>query len=317
MIKSVTITYLDEIRCLFSGISPDHMRSLWTKYGVLEPKYFFKPNYKLGRWDGKRRFFSDTGITFIILIPEIIKILERLGYTNFAVKDKRKTYSIEFKPVDENYFVDYDITLAQHQVEAVNSILDNYGGVIRAGTGAGKTIITAALCDVFNKQNLLTIVVVPNYDLVTQTINTFKRCGVDVGEFSGREKNVECLNVVTTWQALQNNPDILKLFKVFILDECFHPDTKVLTIDGWKPIKSLQVGNKIINYCETTKTFKEDVIEKVHENLVKSSFEDMYEVTFDNGASVKVTGNHEFLTSNRGWVRCDELTEIDDIIALS
>ena len=212
MNKTVTVTYLDEVRCLFSGISPDHMKKLWQQYGVFEPKYFFKPNYKLGRWDGKKRFFSDTGITFITLVPEIVEYLQKQGYTNLTVRDKRKKFQIEFDKIDTDYFLHRDIILADHQVAAINALLENYGGVLRAGTGAGKTIITAALCNTFNQSELNVIVIVPNYDLVLQTIKSFERCGVDVGEFSGKKKDVEHSNVISTWQALQNNPDVLKFY---------------------------------------------------------------------------------------------------------
>lgn len=220
MIKTVTVTCLDEVRCLFNGISPDHMKQLWQKYGVFTPKYFFSPEYKLKRWDGKKRFFSETGLTFITLIPEIVEFLQHHGYNDFAIRDKRKKFEIDLRLITADHFSHRDITLATHQVEAINALVDNGGGVLRAGTGAGKTIITAALCDKFNASNLSCVVIVPNYDLVLQTMATFERCGVDVGEFSGKNKDVEHVNVISTWQALQNNPDVLKLFNVLILDEC-------------------------------------------------------------------------------------------------
>jgi superfamily II DNA or RNA helicase len=196
------------------------MKTLWQEYGIFAPKYFFNPNYKLKRWDGKKRFFSETGITFITLLPEIIEFLQQQGYTSFAVRDKRKKFEIELEHITADYFSHKQITLADHQVAAINALFDNYGGVLRAGTGAGKTIITAALCDKFNQKNLNAIVIVPNYDLVLQTVAAFQRCGVDVGEFSGKKKDVEHANVISTWQALQNNSDVLKLFNVLILDEC-------------------------------------------------------------------------------------------------
>jgi intein/homing endonuclease len=39
----------------------------------------------------------------------------------------------------------------------------------------------------------------------------------------------------------------------------------------------------------------------------------MYEIQFDNGTVLEVTGNHKFLTDT-GWVRADELTENHNII---
>jgi intein/homing endonuclease len=42
----------------------------------------------------------------------------------------------------------------------------------------------------------------------------------------------------------------------------------------------------------------------------------MYELEFNNGSIIKVTGNHKFLT-NSGWVRADELTDEHDIISFN
>lgn len=218
--NKVTITFINEYNCLFSGLLRQHYDYLYNKYGFLTDKHFFHPLFKLGRWDGRKRFFSQNGLTAVNLSQEIITKLKEFGYVNFSLVDKRKEYAIEFSPVDENYFLNKGITLGNHQVEAINALLGNYGGILRAGTGAGKTIITSALCKIFNEQGLPTVVIVPNYDLVTQTKETFVRCGVDVGEYSGKLKNVDHYNVISTWQAIQHNPDVLKMFRSVILDEC-------------------------------------------------------------------------------------------------
>jgi intein/homing endonuclease len=98
-----------------------------------------------------------------------------------------------------------------------------------------------------------------------------------------------------------------------IVDECFDGESKVLTTHGYVPIKNIKAGDKVINYCEQTATFKEDTVIKQHRNLTVSSIEKMYEMEFDNGSVIKVTGNHKFLT-NLGWCRADELTENHEIV---
>jgi superfamily II DNA or RNA helicase len=218
--NKITITILNEYDCLFSGLHRQHYDYLYEKYGIFTDKYFFHPLYKLGRWDGKKRFFSKNGMTCVNLSQDIIKTLQEFGYKNFNLVDKRKEYTIEFKNIDENYLSHKNITLGSHQVDAINAVLHNYGGIIRAGTGAGKTIITAVLCDLFNKQGFKTVVIVPNYDLVTQTKETFNRCDVDVGEYSGKLKDIDHANIIASWQAIQHNVDVLKMFTVVILDEC-------------------------------------------------------------------------------------------------
>lgn len=218
--NKVTVTFINEYNCYFAGLLRQHYDYFYNKYGFLTEKHFFHPLYKLGRWDGKKRFFSQNGMTAVNLATEIIEKLEEFGYTNFSLVDKRKQYTIEFHPIDENYFAHMELTLGKHQVESVNALLGNFGGILRAGTGAGKTIITAALCEILNNQGFKTIVIVPNYDLVTQTKETFVRCGVEVGEYSGKLKDINFNNAISTWQAIQHNPNILKAFAAVILDEC-------------------------------------------------------------------------------------------------
>jgi intein/homing endonuclease len=104
-----------------------------------------------------------------------------------------------------------------------------------------------------------------------------------------------------------------------MVDECLSGDTLITTPNGKVRIEDLNAGDKVINLCEKTNTYKEDTIVKVHKNLTNSATEKMFELYFDNGETIKVTANHKFLTSN-GWIRADELTpdvEIIDINNLS
>ena len=75
-------------------------------------------------------------------------------------------------------------------------------------------------------------------------------------------------------------------------------------------------GDKIINFCEKTKQYKEDTVVKVHKNLTNSQSEKMFELTFDNNQTIMVTANHKFLT-NKGWVRADELSNDIEIIDIN
>jgi hypothetical protein len=92
-----------------------------------------------------------------------------------------------------------------------------------------------------------------------------------------------------------------------IVDECFAGDMRVLTPGGYVPIKDIVAGDKVVNYSEHTNEFKIDTVTKQHTNLAKSNSEKMYELEFDTGAVIRVTGNHKFLT-NLGWCRADSLT---------
>jgi intein/homing endonuclease len=101
-----------------------------------------------------------------------------------------------------------------------------------------------------------------------------------------------------------------------MVDECFTADSKVLTPSGYVAIKDIKAGDTVINYSEDTKEFKTDIVVKQHINLTNSSSEKMYNLEFDNGSKIQVTGNHKFLT-NDGWIRADRLTKNHEIVYTS
>jgi len=187
------------------------------------------------------------------------------------------------------------------------------------------TITTATLsqlCEPYGRS----MVIVPSKDLVLQTEEDYKNVGLDVGVYYGDRKELGKTHTICTWQSLdaldKKTPDqsVLQLAEFIdgvtavIVDECFDGDMRVLTADkGYIPIKDIVSGDTIINYSEETQEFKVDTVVKTHTNLTKSSNEKMYELEFDNGVTINVTGNHKFLTTT-GWVRVDELTNAHDII---
>jgi superfamily II DNA or RNA helicase len=222
--KKCIITVKDEVWANISGVLPNEIEYLWNKFGVFVEGYFFAPKYKLGQWDGKIRFFEKTGKTYLRLLEEIIPYLEGWNY-DIELRDLRPAVS----PVEPTMQIDWfaghqwpngkNIQLRDYQVAAINDAIINTGGIILAATGAGKTLMTAAISDILGKQELRVMTVVPSADLVTQTVTTYRACGLDVGVYSGSEKDYHHQHVVSTWQALQNNPGILEMFQAFIWDE--------------------------------------------------------------------------------------------------
>ena len=191
------------------------------------------------------------------------------------------------------------------------------------------TITTATLAKVCESIGR-TLTIVPNKSLVEQTEEDFVNCGLDVGVYYGDRKDTNKTHTIATWQSLNildkksknSQEEILTLaeyldgVKTVMVDECFSGDTPVLTPNGYVPIADLKVGDRVINFCEATKTYKEDTIVKVHKNLTHSSNEEMLELAFDNSVTIRVTANHKFLT-DRGWVRADCLTEDMNIIDIN
>lgn len=213
-----TITVRDEVFCFVSGLKPSHLEHLEKKFAVYVDGYFFMPAYKLGRWDGKKKFFEKTGKTFIRFLPEIVEFLISEGY-DVQLEDRRKPVANPLGRASENQFAEKGIFLRPYQIGAVNILLDEGSGFIIAGTGAGKSLICASLADIYGNHGYKTITVVPSSDLVSQTADWYKVCGLDAGEYSGGKKEIDKQHVVATWQSLQNNPHLMSYFDMFIIDE--------------------------------------------------------------------------------------------------
>jgi superfamily II DNA or RNA helicase len=94
-----------------------------------------------------------------------------------------------------------NIELRDYQVETINKFIENPQCIQEIATGAGKTIITAALCQLVEPYGR-TITIVPNKSLVTQTEEDFLACNLDTGVYYGDRKEVGRYNTIATWQSL-------------------------------------------------------------------------------------------------------------------
>lgn len=236
MKRPVKITITSEVNCTITGLLPDHTNYFYDAYGKYAPNYFFQKRFKLGQWDGKIRYFHKAGKTFVYLLDEIVPKLYVFGYKVNLV-DHRVGAFVEIPQIDETY-ISYAINpktgkpykLRYYQVDAINAFTRAGHGIAIVGTGGGKTFTTAVLSDLYSKVGFKPIVVVPSINLVMQTIEEgFQPLELDVGEYSGDRKDINHASVVSTWQALQHNPEIMRQFDVAIVDECQGLKGQVLT----------------------------------------------------------------------------------------
>ena len=234
--RKCTLKILDEVNVVFIGLHPDHIGYLYEEFAVFAPNYFFNPKFKLGSWDGRIRFFHKTGKTYVNLLDDIIPKIVGLGY-KIDVNDGRESRNVEPKPIDENFFSHVinsrDKTpwvMRDYQIDFVNTLISHGGGVGVAGTGAGKTSMCAALARSYEEAaNYRSMIIVPDKNLTSQTRREYETFQIDVGEYSGTTKDLDHQHVVSTWQALQNNPAIIQEFQVVIVDECHGLKGQVLT----------------------------------------------------------------------------------------
>lgn len=209
-----TVVIKDEVNIKLENLSLEARRALVNAFKYQVPYARHLPSVRLGRWDGKVAYVQLGGSTYINLLPEIIPILEKFNYD--IEVDDRRTYStkFDFDTVHANTFSQYKwpkghvsegqpITLRDYQIEVINNFLNNPQCIQEVATGAGKTIITAALSHSVQKYGR-TVVIVPNKDLVTQTEADYQLIGLDVGVYFGERKEYGHQHTICTWQSLNN-----------------------------------------------------------------------------------------------------------------
>ena len=210
--KQCRIVIRDEVNIKLEGLDLDARRSLVNKFKYDVPYARYLPAVRLGRWDGKVSYFQLGGSTYVNLLPEIIPHLDKFNYDVDLDDQRDYRTTFDFAKVQEDTFSDHawpkghpqagkPIMLRDYQVEIVNGFLENPQCLQEIATGAGKTIMTAALSHSVEQYGR-SIVIVPNKSLVTQTEDDYRALGLDVGVYFGDRKEFGRQHTICTWQSL-------------------------------------------------------------------------------------------------------------------
>ena len=202
----------DEVNVKIEGLPVEVRRKIAKKFKFQVPYARYLPQYKLGRWDGTVGFFGLGGNGYVNHLDKIIQYLNEAGVEIEEVVDKREKFDLTFSKVDKNFFGNktwpkghqcegQKIELRDYQVDVINNFIKEPQSLQEVATGAGKTIITAALSSICEKFGR-TLVIVPNKGLVTQTEEDYINVGLDVGVYFGDRKELNRTHTICTWQSL-------------------------------------------------------------------------------------------------------------------
>ena len=239
--KSCKIVIKDEVNVKIEGLDLDVRKKLSNQFKYRIPYAVHMPAYKLGRWDGCVAFFQLGGSTYLNLLPEILPLLEQNRY-NIELDDRRQDYGeLVFDRVDETTFAHKSwptghvmagdpVVLRDYQIEVVNNFLENPQCLQEVATGAGKTLMTAAL-SASVEQYGRSIVVVPNKSLVVQTEEDYRNLGLDVGVYFGDRKEIGKTHTICTWQSLNSMLKATKNGVAPVTIEAFLQDVICVIID--------------------------------------------------------------------------------------
>jgi superfamily II DNA or RNA helicase len=212
--KQCKLIIKDEVNVKIEGLELAERKALMKLFEFDVPGARYLPSVRLGRWNGKTSYFSLGGSTYINLLPEILPVLDRAGY-DIELDDSRDyTTTFAFSEVTEETFkhkvwpakhpmAGQPVVLRDYQIEIINNYLKNTQALQEIATGAGKTLITAALSASIEQYGR-SIVIVPNTSLVTQTEADYINLGLDVGVYYGGRKEYDKTHTICTWQSLGN-----------------------------------------------------------------------------------------------------------------
>jgi superfamily II DNA or RNA helicase len=226
--KQCKIIVKDEVNVKIEGLELSERKALVKLFEYEVPGARYLPAVRLGRWNGKISYFSLGGSSYINLLPEIIPVLDNAGY-DIELEDTRDyTTTFEFAEVSEATFAHKNwpkghpkegtpVELRDYQITIVNNFLKNPQSLQEIATGAGKTLMTAALSYSIEQYGR-SIVIVPNKSLVTQTEADYINLGLDVGVYFGDRKEYNKTHTICTWQSLNNMLKKTKAGEADIMD---------------------------------------------------------------------------------------------------
>lgn len=328
----MAILYYKKINETYIQIASDEdyvLKELSEYFSFMAEGARFSPKYRAKIWDGRIRLVNlRTMTTLAGLVPSIAKFCAERGYQLVDQTEEYKKFIPDNLDNLEAWIQSLKLPFEprDYQLTTVRYALQCGRGLLLSPTGSGKSLSIYLLARWMIEHNRRCVVIVPSTSLVEQMHNDFKNYASNDDSFDVDEqvhklyakikttKPYEDQCIITTWQSIKNyDKTLFETWDCVIVDECFDGNMRVLTPSGYVAIKDMKIGDKVINFDETTHEFKEDEVVDVYCNMPNSWSEKMYELNFDNGSCIKVTGNHKFLTKNRGWVRADELTVDDDI----
>lgn len=97
-----------------------------------------------------------------------------------------------------------------------------------------------------------------------------------------------------------------------LMNGCFEKNTLIQTSSGPKKICDITPEDQVLSFDIENNKFEfvnpEWCVETLH-----SAEKQKIEIEFEDGSVISCTEDHEFYTTNRGWVKAKDLTEEDDI----
>lgn len=191
------ITILDNKKCKIDLDNKDFLHKVYNLLSFKQDGVEYTQAFKNG-WSGVTYLINKKQEFPLGLLSKVENFLcqESVPY---IVEDKRKTLQPE-NPINiEDKLIQLKRKPRDYQLRAVEAAMDNRKGIIRACTGAGKTLCAALIAARVNKP---TVVYVIGLDLLKQFHDTFSEIFDEpIGYIGDGICDIQRINVVSIWTA--------------------------------------------------------------------------------------------------------------------
>lgn len=89
---------------------------------------------------------------------------------------------------------------------------------------------------------------------------------------------------------------------------CFLEDALVTTENGVSLIKDIGIGDSVFTINEESGAQEVHNVSQLHRRQYTGQ---IFHIELENGKIIKCTPNHKIMTTNRGWVKAEDLVETD------
>jgi superfamily II DNA or RNA helicase len=152
-------------------------------------------NYKIGKfihWDGKKHLLNTKMIFPTGLLERVRKFLKK-NNVEYTITDQRSPCLIGEKIPIQNY------TPRPYQIEATEAAVKKERGIIRMGTGSGKTLVASMIAANYNVPTMIYVV---GKDLLYQFHEaTQKALGIKIGMIGDGHCDIRRINICSIWTA--------------------------------------------------------------------------------------------------------------------
>lgn len=131
-------------------------------------------------------------------------------------------------------------------------------------------------------------------------------------QFAGRPIEVNNSRLYNCSYLPVDHPDAFSETMWLLLGGCFSGETMVKTFEGDKRIDQVTNEDVVLTYDENNRSY--EWTRPLAAGQTPSEDKEKIQLEFEDGSVVRCTADHRFLTSNRGWVEAQDLSDIDDII---